>query len=95
MQTEIGELYECSAEDCKNRSPLQLLCSNCNLHFCITHRHHGCRDDLPKGERKKMQVDEWKKPKEQFKLAKAQVDTKVLRFFYSHIISSISDGKYR
>lgn len=78
LQVEKDELFDCNFENCKDRSPLQLMCSNCNVHYCITHRHHGCRDDLPKGERKKLQVEQWKKPKEQFKIAKAQIDTKVM-----------------
>lgn len=81
LQTEIGELFLCNDKDCKTRSPLQLLCSSCNLHYCVIHRHHGCRDDLPKGERKKLQVEQWKKPKEQFKIAKAQIDSKVIYYF--------------
>lgn len=64
-------------KDCKDRSPISLPCPFCNIHFCVSHRHHGCKDDLMNSERKKLQVEQWKKPKEQFRVAKEQCDKKV------------------
>lgn len=64
-------------KECKERSPIALPCSYCNLHFCVSHRHHGCKDDLMNSERKKLQVEQWKKPKEQFRAAKEECDKKV------------------
>lgn len=71
------EAYVCNHKECQEKSPIELLCKFCKVHFCISHRHHGCRDDLLSSERKKQQVEEWKKPKEQFKIAKALADKKV------------------
>lgn len=70
-----------------------MVCSYCNLHYCVPHRHHGCKDDLMKSELKKLKVEQWKKPKEQFRVAKAEADKKVsyIILIKLHIVVIVSN----
>ncbi|XP_065199729.1 AN1-type zinc finger protein 1-like [Planococcus citri] len=75
--TQPSEFFTCNKEDCKDRSPIALPCPFCKQHFCVSHRHHGCKDDLMNSERKKLEVEKWKKPKEQYRAAQENCDRKV------------------
>lgn len=54
-----------------------MLCIKCNKHFCLAHRHHGCLDELPGKEAKKVLREAAKKLNEQFIIAKEKADKKV------------------
>lgn len=67
--------YRCSDTSCDNNSPVEMPCIKCRLHFCITHRHHGCLDI---GEEEKLkELDKWNKPKQEFSQAKAMLDKQI------------------
>lgn len=76
-QTQPSEFFTCNMKDCKDRSPIALPCPFCNTHFCVSHRHHGCKDDLMNSEKRKLKVEQWKKPKEQYRVAQENCDKKV------------------
>lgn len=59
------------------KNPCEMLCIKCNKHFCLTHRHHGCLDELPRKEAKKVLREAAKKLNEQFIIAKEIADKKV------------------
>lgn len=66
-----SELFACSVEACKEHSAVEMRCTKCEHHFCLTHRHHdSCygnhEDVLP-----------WRLPKMQFAKAKEESDKKV------------------
>lgn len=58
-----------------------MLCPNCNLHFCLAHRHHGCFDELAGYEVRKVKREAAKKLKDQFAIAKEEADKKVIKVF--------------
>lgn len=64
--------YSCSYEACTERDVVELLCSKCGKHFCVSHRHHGCSD--PKKEAQRARREKFEAPKRQFKEAKETVD---------------------
>ncbi|XP_012260280.2 AN1-type zinc finger protein 1-like [Athalia rosae] len=64
--------FSCSDKSCKSTSPVEIPCLKCKLHFCISHRHHGCMD-LEKEEKMK-EMKKWNKPRQDFNEAKAVVD---------------------
>uniref|UniRef100_A0A1B6GBC9 AN1-type domain-containing protein n=1 Tax=Cuerna arida TaxID=1464854 RepID=A0A1B6GBC9_9HEMI len=66
-----SEWFSCHAPECKERSAVEMLCTKCGFHFCLTHRHHdSCyanqEDVLP-----------WRLPKMQFAKAKEETDKQV------------------
>lgn len=65
--------FKCSNRDCTATSAVPLLCPVCHQHFCISHRHHGCLDKPPTEE----DIKRWNTPREQFNVAKNEVDRQV------------------
>lgn len=61
-----------------------MLCPKCNKHYCLEHRHHGCLDELPRKEAKKVVREAAKKSKEQFAIVKEEADKKVCKLKFSH-----------
>lgn len=66
-----SESFKCTYQDCSASSAVKMLCSKCEQHFCLSHRHHDCQE-LPKKD-----IDSWRAPKEQFKKVKAETDKQV------------------
>lgn len=66
-------MYPCNSSGCRIRDPIEMPCVVCRLHFCLSHRHHGCLDKTPSQEKR----DKYRAPREQFRLAKAETDRKV------------------
>lgn len=54
-----------------------MLCPKCDKHYCLAHRHHGCLDELPGKEARKVLREAAKKSKDQFAIAKEEADKKV------------------
>lgn len=73
--TEKSLNFVCSKPDCKEMSPIEILCYNCKNHFCIKHRYHGCLEISNDETLKKLK--KWQIPKKQFAHAKAIVDQEV------------------
>lgn len=72
-----SESYLCSKKFCKEMSPVSMPCSKCKLHFCITHRHHGCWVFGVDETEVTQKLKKWQLPKKQFADAKAVVDQQV------------------
>lgn len=72
-----SENYLCSKKFCKEMSPVSMPCSKCKLHFCITHRHHGCWVFGVDETEVTQKLKKWQLPKKQFADAKAVVDQQV------------------
>jgi len=64
--------HTCSHDDCSERDVIELLCSKCEKHFCVSHRHHGCSD--PKKEAQRARREKFEAPKRQFNAAKEAVN---------------------
>jgi len=54
-----------------------MLCPKCDKHYCLAHRHHGCLDELPGKEARKVLREAAKKSKDLFTIAKEEADKKV------------------
>lgn len=70
--------YECSENGCKEKSIVPLLCTKCNKHFCIAHRHtlgSGC-EKIDEVQLQKA-IEKCNAPKTQFQEAKHIVDNEV------------------
>ncbi|XP_011505565.1 PREDICTED: AN1-type zinc finger protein 1-like isoform X2 [Ceratosolen solmsi marchali] len=73
--TETSANFCCSQESCLERSPIEILCSKCNKHFCLPHRNHDCFEKNK--ETRIKELEKWKKPKRDFLEAKAAVDQEI------------------
>ncbi|XP_050535419.1 AN1-type zinc finger protein 1-like isoform X2 [Daktulosphaira vitifoliae] len=69
--------YKCTHETCDTKNPCEMLCPKCDKHYCLAHRHHGCLDELPGCERKKILREAAKKSKNQFAIVKEEADKKI------------------
>lgn len=67
--------YPCSSDACSERDVIELLCSMCKKHFCVSHRHHGCSD--PRKEAQRARREKFEAPKRQFNAAKDAVNKMV------------------
>lgn len=66
------ESYPCSSDACDVRDVIELLCTHCKKHFCVSHRHHGCMD--PRREAQRARRERFEAPKRQFNQAKEAVN---------------------
>lgn len=66
------ESFQCSYEACTIRDVVELSCTKCGQHFCVSHRHHGCMDARREAQRARR--EKFEAPKRQFKEAKEAVD---------------------
>ncbi|XP_018905388.2 AN1-type zinc finger protein 1 [Bemisia tabaci] len=70
--------HKCSFEGCSSSSPIAMICPHCRIHFCLSHRYHGCMDS--KEQQKDRRRKEYLKKKvtqENFKTAKEETDKQV------------------
>ncbi|XP_034948542.1 AN1-type zinc finger protein 1-like [Chelonus insularis] len=71
--------FVCSIPQCNITSPIAMNCLNCQHHFCISHRHHGCY-----GKSQQQLANEalnWNRPQEQYAAAKSAIDAELSRNF--------------
>jgi len=78
--------YQCKFENCTTKNPCEMLCIKCNKHFCLAHRHHGCLDELPGKEAKRVLREAAKKLNEQFAITKGEADKKVHYFIRINVL---------
>lgn len=54
-----------------------MICLECNGHYCLTHRNHGCGEELVGKEARRLLREAAKKSKEHFAIVKENADKKV------------------
>ncbi|XP_022160548.1 AN1-type zinc finger protein 1-like [Myzus persicae] len=69
--------FKCTFDSCMSKNPCEMLCPKCDKHYCLAHRHHGCLDELPGKEARKVLREAAKKSKDQFAIAKEEADKKI------------------
>jgi len=67
--------FLCSEESCEEKSPVEIPCVKCKLHFCVGHRYHGCLEMSQ--EEKLSKLKKWQRPKAEFTIAKSAADEEV------------------
>ncbi|XP_063237961.1 AN1-type zinc finger protein 1-like [Bacillus rossius redtenbacheri] len=65
--------HRCSAAGCAETSPVEMPCPACARHYCLAHRHHGCREQTHTPDERRR----WEEPQRRFAAAKALVDREV------------------
>ncbi|XP_039282278.1 AN1-type zinc finger protein 1 [Nilaparvata lugens] len=65
--------YKCTEDGCSQSGVVPMLCANCQKHFCLAHRHHGCFDAKPA----KKEIDKLRAHKELQNKVKAEMNKQV------------------
>lgn len=68
--------HNCTKDDCKDMSPLEINCVKCGRHYCVAHRfeHYCYKENVVE---KAKEMAKWNKPKQDFEEAKKNVERNV------------------